>query len=203
VVAEPRTPVKDGAFDPYAFVRRGDVAPEQYGIFRSARSGTGPTDEEIERGDYTDFPWERYRGDGRKVGMHLLLWEKAPDKRGGRVVANADGSAEYLEPEAFAIRRVVGHVVQSATIPMRDGQFDPYAFVRDGRIPAALLRSASGAGPTDAEIERGDYTNFPWERYRGDGSLDGPAFALLWSKGPDPEGRQRAGFSDGSCRFLR
>lgn len=200
VITAPQTPLKDGELDPYAFVRSGDVVREQYGIFRSVRSGTGPTDEEIERGDYTNFPWERYRGDGKPIGRFPLLWEKEPDKRGGRIVGFADGSAEYCESDSFAIHMVVGCVVSTRTIPMKDGQFDPYAFVRDGLIPASLLRSASGAGPTDAEILRGDYTNLPWERYRGDGRLADPPFALLWSKEPGDDGKRRTGFSDGNVR---
>jgi hypothetical protein len=199
-VAEPQTPMKDGVFDPYAFVRKGDVLREQYGVFHSARSGTGPTDEEIERGDYTNFPWQRHRGDGKRIGRFPLLWEKEADKKGGRVVGFADGSAEYCRSDSLAIHLMVGCVVSTRTIPMKDGQFDPYAFVREGLIPASLLRSASGVGPTDAEMGRGDYANFPWERYRGGGKLEDPPFALLWSKEPDSEGNRRAGFSDGTCR---
>ncbi|HEX5135637.1 MAG TPA: hypothetical protein VFY93_01570 [Planctomycetota bacterium] len=92
-------PLKDGVFDPYAFVRRGDITRERYDVFRSARSGTGPTDEKIERGDYTNFPWERYRGDGRLEGPPFpLLWERTPDKEGRVLVAFSDGSVEYREP---------------------------------------------------------------------------------------------------------
>lgn len=103
VSAPPRgLPMKDGAFDPYEFVRRGDIPRGQYDLFRSGRMGTGPTDEEIERGDYTNLLWERYRGDGELGGPpFLLLWEKKPDKRGGRIVAFSDGSAKYLERAEF------------------------------------------------------------------------------------------------------
>jgi len=210
---ERRLPLKDGVFDPYAFVRRGEITRERYDVFRSARSGTGPTDEEIERGDYTNFPWERYRGDGELPGDRIpILWEKEPDKRGGRVVAFADGSAELVAADRFescwilierpALRCVVKPVADTGRIPMKDGQFDPYAFVREGLVPASLLRSASGEGPTDEEIARGDYTNFRWERYRGDGTLEGPPFPLLWSKAPDRRGNQLVGYSDGTCGVL-
>jgi len=97
-------PMKDGVFDPYEFARRGDIPREKYDLFRSERLGTGPTDEEIERGDYTNFPWERHRGEfdrAPKAPPVLLLWEKVPDKHGGRLVALSDGSARYFEAEEF------------------------------------------------------------------------------------------------------
>lgn len=198
-VVQREIPMKDGAFDPYEFVRRGDILREEYSILRSERSGTGPTDEEIERGDYTNFPWERYRGDG-KLGLTFpLLWEKRPDKRGGTIVALSDGSVTYCEGADFAIRRLVGLVAQSGTLPMKDGAFDPYEFVRQGHISPHVLQ-AFGTGLTDQEIERGDYTNFPWERYRGDGKLEGPPFRLLWDTKPDERGRIVVGLSDGTVQ---
>jgi len=191
-------PTKDGLFDPYELVRRGEITRDEYGLFRSERVGTGPTDEEIARGDYTNFPWERCGGDGRfRVLTFPLLWEKKPDKHGGTIVALSDGSVKYCERADFAIRRLVGLAVQSGKLPMKDGAFDPYEFVRSGRIPADLLRP----GPTDEEIARGDYTNFPWERYRGDGKLEGPPIPLLWEKKPDENGGCLVALSDGSARY--
>ena len=92
-------PMKDGALDIYGFVRIGDVIQPQYGIFRSKRLGTGPTDKEIEAGDYTNFPWERYRGDGKLEGPPVpLLWERKPDKEGKVLVALSDGTVVHREP---------------------------------------------------------------------------------------------------------
>lgn len=72
---------------------------------RSERAGKGPADEEIERGDYANFPWERYRGDRELGGRFPLLREKRPDKRGGGLVAYSDGSAWYVEHEFDAVLR--------------------------------------------------------------------------------------------------
>jgi len=94
--------VKDGALDPYALVRAGDIDRTHYDIFRSARLGQGPTDEEIERGDYTNFPWERYRGDGsdtRGAAGIPLLWEKEPGADGEQLVGMSDGAVHVLSPE--------------------------------------------------------------------------------------------------------
>lgn len=92
-------PMKDGALDVYALVRNGDLKGENLKVLRSRRSGTGPTDEEIERGDYANFPWERYRGDGKLEGPPFpLLWERKPDDKGKVLVALSDGTVTYAEP---------------------------------------------------------------------------------------------------------
>jgi hypothetical protein len=100
IVASP-VPMKDGALDPYAFVGTGDLTRQDYDTFRSASQGKGPTDEQIERGDYTSFPWERYRGDAKKVkGLPTipLLWEKEPGANGQHLVAQSDGSCRFMDP---------------------------------------------------------------------------------------------------------
>jgi hypothetical protein len=104
VVVSDKPPMKDGVLDPYAFVTKGDIVREQYKIFRSNRMGKGPTDEEIARGDYTNFPWERYRGEPRKLlGARIpLLWEKEPGADGQHVVCMSDGSSQLMSPEDLA-----------------------------------------------------------------------------------------------------
>jgi len=91
-------------------------------------------------------------------------------------------------------------------LQMDRGALDVYALVRSGDLKGEglkILRSArSGVVPTDAEIERGDYRNFPWERYRGDGKLEGPPFPLLWEKTPDDEGKVLVAFSDSNVRLV-
>jgi hypothetical protein len=94
-------PLKDGAFDPYAFVGTGDITRQDYRTFRSARLGKGPTHWQIERGDYTNFPWERYRGDGSEIKKLVrlpLLWEKEPGSDGQHLVAWSDGSCRVMSP---------------------------------------------------------------------------------------------------------
>jgi hypothetical protein len=94
-----KPPTKDGALDVYFFVRKGDIAPKYYSVLRSARSETNPTDAEIERGDYTNFPWERYRGERRidRPPAVPLLWDKQPDAEGKFVVGFSDGSARLMD----------------------------------------------------------------------------------------------------------
>jgi len=208
-----RLPMKGGVFDPYEFVRRGNIPREDYDLFRSERSGTGPTDAEIERGDYTNFPWECYRGDGKLEGPPFpLLWERMPDKRGGRIIAFSDGSATYCErgdlerfEDTDSLRQLIGIVVGSGTLPMKNGAFDPYRFIKKGLVGVENLKIFNSCraetGPSAEEIKDGDYTNFPWERYRGDGKLEGPPFPLLWEKKPDEDGKVLVGLSDGTVVY--
>lgn len=115
-------------------------------------------------------------------------------------------SASARMQDQNSLRQLAGLAAMQKELPLKDGAFDPYEFVRDGTITRAnyvLLRSQrSGTGPTDAEIERGDYTNLPWERYRGDGRLEGPPFPLLWEGEPDEDGRRLVALSDGSARYM-
>ena len=98
VVLTKKVPLRDGAFDPYAFFLSGEIRRENLRVFESVRSKAGPTDKEIKRGDYTNFPWERYRGDGKLVGAPFpLLWEKKPDKNGMLLVGLSDGTAKYWD----------------------------------------------------------------------------------------------------------
>ena len=103
VVTRARLPMKDGAFDPYDFVRRGEIGGGDMGLFRSARYGHGPTEEEAKAGDYTKFPWGRYRGERkpRDAPPYPLLWEKKPDEDGRVVVALSDGSARVWDRETL------------------------------------------------------------------------------------------------------
>ena len=91
-----KVPMKDGRVDVYALV--GDIGPENFSIFKSERFGVGPTKEQIEKGDYSDFPYGRFSGKVEK-GKVPLLWDKKPDKQGGRVVGFNGGAVKWL-PEA-------------------------------------------------------------------------------------------------------
>ena len=103
-----------------------------------------------------------------------------------------------------SLRIIAALAATCGELPMKDGAFDPYHFVRKGDITGTnikIFRSERlGIGPTEGEAKDGDYTNFPWERYRGErNSADGPAFPLLWEKTPDEEGRVLVALSDGSA----
>jgi hypothetical protein len=86
--------------DPYALVRSGAIAIENVDVLGSKRLGRSPTAEEIKRGDYTNFPWERYRGDGKPTAFTPLLWGQVPAKDWW-FVAFADGSVRMLEGDKF------------------------------------------------------------------------------------------------------
>jgi len=103
------------------------------------------------------------------------------------------------------LRQIAGLAAASANLPMRDGAFDPYDFVKKGEIAGtniSVLRSQrSGVGPTEEEARADDYTNFPWERYRGERRpWDAPPFPLLRDKKPDEDGIVLVAFSDGSVQ---
>jgi hypothetical protein len=76
-VSVEKLPMKDGAFDPYYLVRNGDIRGSNIKILSSVRFKIGPTEEEATAGDYTKFPWERYRGEPKPRGAPpypLLSW---------------------------------------------------------------------------------------------------------------------------------
>ncbi len=96
-------PMEDGALDVYELVRKGDISRDNYSLLRKERGGS-PTDEEIERGDYTNFRYNRYRGTGEVDDTRPvpLLWDKEPDAMGLSVVAFNDGSVRALDREELA-----------------------------------------------------------------------------------------------------
>jgi hypothetical protein len=98
-----KLPMKDGAFDPYYFVREGDITGSNIKLFRSGRLENGPTEEEAKDGDYTNFPWQRYRGERRprSATPHPLLWEKEPDDDGCVLVALSDGTTYVWDRETL------------------------------------------------------------------------------------------------------
>ncbi|MEM8882689.1 MAG: hypothetical protein AAGD14_01310 [Planctomycetota bacterium] len=97
-------PMKDGALDVYALVRSGDVTAKEYHFFRIPENRLHPTAKEIEKGDYTNFPYERYRGDGNIQVAKLipLLWEKKPDADGKFMVLTNDGSVKAMDKAELA-----------------------------------------------------------------------------------------------------
>lgn len=101
VLRHGRVPVKDGVFVPYNFVRTRDIGEESFKLFRSERLDSGPTKDEILDDDYTNFPWERYRGDGQLSGARPfpILWEREPGRDGLTLVALSDGSVDLWDGE--------------------------------------------------------------------------------------------------------
>jgi len=98
-----KLPMEDGVLDVYAIVRDGKIGREMYSLLRDPESGL-PTDEEIDRGDYTNFPYERYRGNGDWDPMHPVpfLWDKEPDVDGVFVVGMSDLSGKEMDEVELA-----------------------------------------------------------------------------------------------------
>ena len=66
----------DGRIDVYIFVRTGAIEGEDdLQVYVSALTGQGPTLEEMLAGDYTNFPYERYRGEvsPNELGVPLIM----------------------------------------------------------------------------------------------------------------------------------
>ncbi|MFQ5843995.1 MAG: hypothetical protein ACE5JG_03315, partial [Planctomycetota bacterium] len=71
-------------------------------FLRSARSGCGPTPEEVRRGDYAGFPYKRFRGkEFSPYGDAPLLWDREAGADGTRLVAFANGTAAAVEEAAL------------------------------------------------------------------------------------------------------
>lgn len=104
------------------------------------------------------------------------------------------------------VRAMVGLLAAKKTLPIKDGALDIYALVRSGEIPKtdyAILRRWPEEVPSDYEIEHGDYTHFPYERYRGRAELDGRyPIPLIWDAEPDSAGILIVGMSDGAVRTM-
>jgi hypothetical protein len=87
-----------------------------------------------------------------------------------------------------------------------DGKLDVYGVLRrEGMSTQDIVKlcrsSRSGRGPTAAEVEAGDYSNFPYERHAG--PVD-PAVerALLWDPAPGEGGTRLVGLTGASARFI-
>ncbi|MEM8886076.1 MAG: hypothetical protein AAGD14_18570 [Planctomycetota bacterium] len=97
-------PMKDGALDVYALVREGKIAPTEYALLRAPESKKLPTAKQIERGDYTHFPYERHRGTGKFFTntRFPLLWDKKPDADGRIAVLMNLGAVRAMTKEELA-----------------------------------------------------------------------------------------------------
>jgi hypothetical protein len=91
--------MKDGALDVYRLFPKRELKERHPFVFRSQRTGAGPSLEELKRGDYTHFPYERWRGatPPKKFGRIPILWDRAPQPDGTRLVAMASGTAEVMQ----------------------------------------------------------------------------------------------------------
>jgi hypothetical protein len=104
IVAKKPLPVaQDGRIDVYAILIEAKVPQRDIvAICRSSRAGKGPSWEEIQAGDYRNFPYQRYRGaPDPKVFVRVpLVWDREAAKD-GRVAAFTDGSALFTAEAEF------------------------------------------------------------------------------------------------------
>jgi hypothetical protein len=87
-----------------------------------------------------------------------------------------------------------------------DGKLNIYGvFLGDGRDVHEIARicrsSRTGEGPTAAQVEADDYTNFPYERHAG--PVD-PAVerVLIWDPTPAEDGSRLVGTTGGAARVV-
>ena len=118
------------------------------------------------------LPWRRGAAEGRTATDVIV--DKVQDINGLRHMAGAALFATTLDK----------------AMPMaRDGRIDIYAMLKALDNPRDELvqfcfSARAGKGPSRAEFEAGDYTNFPYQRRRGP-DLKTPEVALIvWEREP-------------------
>jgi len=109
------------------------------------------------------------------------------------------------EQDIKAMRQLVALMVRSSAGVAPDGRIDAYGalkvLVADEKLRIRLCRSArSGKGPTIEEIRAGDYTNFPYERARGEFSATGAERPVLWDRAPTEKGPRLIVFNNGTAK---
>ncbi len=114
---EPVPLAPDGRLDVYIFVRTGEIEGEHdLKVYASKETGQQPTLEEMLAGDYSNFAYERFRGEvsANDPATVPLLWDKQPRRRGrevGRVVGLTGGRAVFMEEaELQALLRAHGQL---------------------------------------------------------------------------------------------
>ncbi len=94
-------------------MRKGEIEEPNFWIFTSVRFGYGPTKEQIKAGDYSKFPYERFRGVIVLNKELPLLWDRKPDSKGGRVMGFTGGAVKWVpEERALAYLRAAGQLPQ-------------------------------------------------------------------------------------------
>jgi hypothetical protein len=104
-------PASDGRIDVYAVLKRAGLPRDRIlRLCRSETAGKGPTWEQIEAGDYKDFPYQRHRGpfDPEVRPPVPILWHRSRlemRREVGRVVGYSDASATVLFADEDAALR--------------------------------------------------------------------------------------------------
>lgn len=104
--AAPEVPLaKDGAIDVFRLVRQSTDDPESWvALTRSLRFDRGPTRDQIESGDYSGFPYGRWRGTVPDETVPVV-WDRKADSHGMRVVGFSDGTADLLDAAEWEVIR--------------------------------------------------------------------------------------------------
>ena len=84
----------DGRIDVYAAAFLEGTQEQIDELFRSERLGIGPTLAEVRAGDYTNFPYQRFKGVPSRGDP--LLWDKQPVRR-YRLIAYSFGRAVLVD----------------------------------------------------------------------------------------------------------
>ena len=92
----------DGRIDVYQFVRSGEIEGEDdLQVYGSEWAGQQPTLEEMLAGDYTNFPYERHRGEVSPKTLGVpLLWDKV-SRHNGHYVGCTQGRCAFMEEAEF------------------------------------------------------------------------------------------------------
>ena len=91
----------DDRVDVYFLVRRWDIAEKDLpDLYWSARSGSGPSKDEVLDGDYSSFPYTRFGGRILHGEVAIpLLWDRDPQPDGRRLVGFRGGDVKWMKEE--------------------------------------------------------------------------------------------------------
>lgn len=93
---------EQGRIDVYSLVRDGSLAEKDALVwFHSERTARGPSAAEIKAGDYTRFPYQRFKGRVKPGWPLPLLWDRTAALNGDRLLAYADGRAVVINLKDF------------------------------------------------------------------------------------------------------
>ena len=148
-------PWKDGALHVYRLYEVGDITDKRLSVFRSARTGIGPSLKEVKKGDYTHFPYERYKGAKPPPKGALeaipLIWDRVASPRGQRLVGYNGGSVE-LVPEAQLLALLEKHGQLTSTYAKAGLSFVCPRYLKIGEKPPAIFVDDPATGDKDLVI---------------------------------------------------
>jgi hypothetical protein len=106
------------------------------------------------------------------------------------------------------LKQLVGSMRAERSGAAPDGRLDVYGplkkSTRDKKLWVDVCRSSrSGKGPTLAQIEANDYSNFPWKRAKAPFNWETTRVrVLLWDGSPQPRGRRVVALNSGAVKAV-